>query len=352
MITIEKTFDLQLNYDLSRIGDPEKILFFDIETTGLSAYGSALYLIGAVHFKDGLCHFRQWFSESLSQEVPVLLSFFDYCRGFDTLLHFNGDTFDIRYLQGLADQYGLETPFDGMESYDILKQVRKRRKVLGLTSCRQKCIEQFLGIGREDVFDGGELIPVYEEFQRTKSEKLLRLLLLHNEDDLKGMPEILPVLNYVDVFTERAPFTVKEVFRNRSGSKFYAVLDADAHFPVTCEYTNEDGITVHFEKDELIVTLPLYTGELKYFYPNYHEYYYLPAEDRAIHKKVARFVEPEHRVNCTPENCYQKMDSFFLPEVKGLELPVFVSEYKSRVRYVRYEKNMLVPYLEKLLSRF
>ena len=352
MITIEKTFDLQLNYDLSRIGDPERILFFDIETTGLTAYGSALYLIGAVHFRDGVCLFRQWFCESLSQEMPVLNAFFDYCKDFDTLLHFNGDTFDIRYLEGLAEQYGLATPFSRMQSVDILKLVRKRKKILGLTSCRQKSIEKFLGIDREDVFSGGELIPVYDEFQKTGSEKLLKLLLLHNEEDLLGMPEILPVLNYVDCFMERADFTVKEVFRNRSGSKFYAVLDTGAVYPVPCEYTNSDGFTVHFEKDELIVTVPLFTGELKYFYPNYHEYYYLPAEDRAIHKKVAQFVEPDHRENCKPENCYQKLDSFFLPAVKGTDFPIFVSEYKSRNHYVRYQKNMLEEYIKKALAQF
>lgn len=34
MITIEKTFPGTIAYPLERLGDPEKLVFFDIETTG------------------------------------------------------------------------------------------------------------------------------------------------------------------------------------------------------------------------------------------------------------------------------------------------------------------------------
>ena len=37
MITIEKTFPGTITYPLERLGDPEKLVFFDIETTGFSA---------------------------------------------------------------------------------------------------------------------------------------------------------------------------------------------------------------------------------------------------------------------------------------------------------------------------
>ena len=42
----------------------------------------------------------------------------------------------------------------------------------------------------------------------THEEDLYDLLILHNEDDLKGMPSILPILNYLD-FLEH-PFTLSE----------------------------------------------------------------------------------------------------------------------------------------------
>ena len=73
--------------------------------------------------------------------------------------------------------------------------------MLGLENLKQKSIERFLGIAREDKYNGGQLIEVYGEYLQTHSELLKHLLILHNEDDLKGMPQILPILAYPDFLT-------------------------------------------------------------------------------------------------------------------------------------------------------
>jgi len=46
MITIEKEFEFQETYPLSRLGKREELLFFDIETTGFSGVNNMAYLIG------------------------------------------------------------------------------------------------------------------------------------------------------------------------------------------------------------------------------------------------------------------------------------------------------------------
>ena len=66
---------------------------------------------------------------------------------------------------------------------------------------KQKAIEQFLGISREDKYTGGQLIEVYRDYLHTHEKSLYDLLILHNEDDLKGMPAILPILSYADFFS-------------------------------------------------------------------------------------------------------------------------------------------------------
>ena len=63
---------------------------------------------------------------------------------------------------------------------------------------KQKAIEQFLGVEREDIYSGGQLIEVYQDYLSSQDQALLDLLLLHNADDLRGMPGILPILNYPD----------------------------------------------------------------------------------------------------------------------------------------------------------
>ena len=59
MIVVEKTFSPGDSYPLERIGRPEELLFFDIETTGFSGATSSLYLIGAVYVKDGVWNLIQ-----------------------------------------------------------------------------------------------------------------------------------------------------------------------------------------------------------------------------------------------------------------------------------------------------
>ena len=44
MKEITKIFKNNIKYDLSKIGNPKRVLFFDIETTGLSPKNSKLYL--------------------------------------------------------------------------------------------------------------------------------------------------------------------------------------------------------------------------------------------------------------------------------------------------------------------
>lgn len=56
-----------------------------------------------------------------------------------------------------------------------------------MTHGKQKDWEQFLGLNREDKYDGGQLIAVYKDYLMSKDEDLLHNLLLHNEDDLLGM---------------------------------------------------------------------------------------------------------------------------------------------------------------------
>lgn len=59
-------------------------------------------------------------------------------------------------------------------------------------------MELFLGIDREDIYNGGELISFYHEYVRFHNEEQEKALLLHNEEDLKGMLELLPILAYYD----------------------------------------------------------------------------------------------------------------------------------------------------------
>lgn len=54
------------------------------------------------------------------------------------------------------------------------------------------------------------------------------------------------------------------------------------------------------------IKLPLITDNLRLYYSDYKNYYYLPYEDTAIHKSVAAYVDAECKVKATRETAYTK----------------------------------------------
>ena len=89
------------------------------------------------------------------------------------------------------------------------------------------------------------------------------------------------------------------------------------------------------KEDSGVLKIPVYSGELKFFYPDYKNYAYLPEEDKAIHKSVAVYVDKAHRVPATPATCYTKKEGDFLPQhllptQDDLFTPAFRREARQR----------------------
>ena len=64
------SYEEQLNNAASILPAPaENICFFDIETTGLSAAVSSLYLIGTITFENNEWVLNQWFADDYVSEI-------------------------------------------------------------------------------------------------------------------------------------------------------------------------------------------------------------------------------------------------------------------------------------------
>lgn len=363
MITVEKTISLPDTYPLTRLGTLEKLLFFDIETTGFSGDYNRLYLIGCTFFRSGSWRLIQWFADTEEAEPELLAAFFSFLRNFSSVIHFNGDGFDIPFLLKRCRAYGLPMDFSGVSSIDIYKKIRPYRALLGLESMKQKAIERFLGVYRQDPFTGGQLIEVYQRYLSTHQNRLYDMLMLHNREDLEGMPLILPILNYPDFFEhdfrlERQE--VQEITDLFGAPEKYLSLRLRSAFRLPVEIS-WDGtfcgrrFQAQAQDDILSVRLELFSGILKYFYPDYQNYYYLIYEDTAIHKSVGEFVEKSARRKATAQTCYTKKEGLYLPQAEPLWEPSFKQEYKDKYSYVLYRPELfddggtLMRYLKSLL---
>lgn len=322
------------DYPLERIAPLDQLLFLDIETTGFSAKSSNLYLIGCACYEEGSFHVHQWMAETYEEESDILTAFFTFAASYHYLIHYNGNTFDIPYLQQKAASLGLPYHFDDFEGLDIYKRIFPYRHFLKLQNCRQKTVERFLGIDREDKYSGGELISIYRDYVQEPIDDFRDVLLLHNKEDVIGMLQILPILSYHDIFNGEV--TARKVqanyYTDYAGNKrqeLLMTLSLPTPLPVPVS-TSVSGCYFKGEGDTATLKVPIIEEELKYFYANYKDYYYLPEEDVALHKSVADFVDKEFRVQATAATCYTRKYSLYLQQWDIIFEPFFKREYKSK----------------------
>lgn len=345
MITICNKIDLLDTYPLERLGELEELLFFDIETTGFSGDYSNLYLIGGTYFRDGSWNLTQWFADDSDSEVEILEAFFEFMKEFRKLVHFNGDGFDIPYLLKRCRFFGLSYDFSNIESIDIYRRIKPYKKLLGLENLKQKSIERFLGINRKDLYSGGELIEVYKDYLITGEQELYDMLILHNEEDLKGMPLILPILSYSDFLDHELAVKACEIREKKDvfGDGYQELLlqcQSQYTIPVTFEQCREMA-SCTATGNLLTIKIPLYEGELKYYYDNYKDYYYLIYEDTAVHKSVGEYVDKEAKRKATAKTCYSKKHGRFLPQFSRIWQPALQRDYKDKVTFAEFKEELL-----------
>lgn len=316
----------------------ESAIFFDIETTGFSATRSHVYLIGCAVRKGNLVHTEQFFAPTPKDEKDIIMAFLDFLETYDTLITFNGVGFDIPYLKARCEHFHFAEPFSRFTFVDIFKEVSHIKFFLKLPNFKQKSIEAFLGIEREDKFHGGELIDVYQSYVRSPSKEELYLLRQHNYEDVLHMSLLLPVLAYSRIL--EGDFTLVSIEANeytsidgRTGNK-ELLFTLQNRFPlpnrISCNY-NEFYMTA--EKDITRLRIRLFEGELKYFFDCYQNYYYLPDEDMAVPKRIAANVDKKHRKNATASTCYMKKNAIFLPQYNKLFEPRFQENFKDKKSY-------------------
>lgn len=340
MFIIKKELSHIENKNLSLI--PSNYVFFDIETTGLKKETTLLYLIGCIYFKDNAWNFIQFFNDDGNSEKEIIHAFFSLLYPNTCLVHYNGIRFDVPYIDYKRNLYKFKTNLHDFSQLDLYREFSKLKNLLMLDGRKQKDLEKFFGLSRKDELNGGELIHVYHSYLKSKNKRLLSLLLLHNEDDILGLFSLFSCfLPYRELNNNK--FTIKNL--TKANDILSISFSPSLALPREIR-RKKDGIYFQLEKDRGVLSLSMPRQELKFFYPNYKDYYYLPAEDYAIHKSIAQFVEKDYRKKATAKTCYQKKKGEFLPICKTFpkenltRLEQFRREYSDKQLYIEYKKEL------------
>ena len=80
--------------------------------------------------------------------------------------------------------------------------------------------------------------------------------------------------------------------------------------PIPVIHLDNNGYAIRINGNTMKIKLPLITDNLRLYYSDYKNYYYLPYEDTAIHKSVAAYVDAECKVKATRETAYTKKFRF------------------------------------------
>ena len=273
-------------------------LFFDIETTGLSADISAITLIGCCDM-DG--NITQWFNEDGFSQKQILSDFLTFIKSYDTLITFNGKTFDLPFLSSKIKEFKLNASFDRYEHLDLYQILKPYKNLWGLKNFRQKDLEEYLCFHRTDKLSGKKLIKTYQNYLEKGNTKDKDAVLLHNKEDLLGLRDIYSLMSYPALLDGK--FTLSSF--SIENDEFTASLNLEHQIPVCCNY-EKSGISLFLEHSTAVLTCPLEGGHLKHYHRDYKNYYYLPMEDLVIHKSMKSFVDTSSLVRADKDNCYSK----------------------------------------------
>ncbi len=385
---------------------PEKALFFDIETTGLSHKSACVFLIGTIHLENGSWQLTQYLAEHASEEKQLLETFLSDAAPYDTLIHFNGSTFDVPFLNAKANAYELtgislhgvsgkssgrqsawksacqtsgaaHVPFSThsftaaeKNSLDLYRTLSVLRHLPGQTSLKQSALEKLAGWQRTDTLSGKHMAAMFRSFDKTQDQELLQLMLLHNHDDLVGMTNLLPLAAYC-MLADGDFIGVRSCFRRSDEKDAVPSLEVTIQLraplptPLSLSHFSDDPAVscscvcdMIVKNSTAVLRFPGFPCELKYFFPDYKNYCYLPLEDQAIHKSVASYIDKEYRVPAKAATCYTRKSDIFYWQPQPLLSPDFRASFDAKAHFFEYSENfshqpdLLHPLVQCCFQRF
>ena len=177
----------------------DAIVYLDIEATGFDLEYDKIVLISLGYYlnKDEF-KIIQYFAESPSDEESLLKELKKEMGNFKRWCSYNGTAFDEPFIIRKMYKYnlGFRMPREHIDLFRIIRPFHKR---MGIKSCSLKSVEQFIGIKRKDEINGAIWVELYNEYLSKHDEKVKKILMLHNYEDVVNLPEIFKVINTIEI---------------------------------------------------------------------------------------------------------------------------------------------------------
>ncbi|GMU56615.1 MAG: hypothetical protein AMXMBFR33_57610 [Candidatus Xenobia bacterium] len=184
---------------LERLGlpelDPERVIFLDTETTGLSGgTGTYAFLIGLAWVEDGRLVVEQLLMREYKEEAALLGYLKERLEGCGGLVTYNGKSFDLQLLQTRFIMKRLKVDLESIPHLDLLHPCRR---IWGSSyaDCRLETLEsELLGQPRSHDVPGWMIPRIYFNFLRSQNLSSLRRILEHNRRDLLALMGLVGAL--------------------------------------------------------------------------------------------------------------------------------------------------------------
>ncbi|NQW03653.1 MAG: ribonuclease H-like domain-containing protein [Acidobacteria bacterium] len=170
-----------------------RVVFFDIETTGLSGgAGTIAFLVGCGWYEDDGFRVRQWLMTGPAGERVLLDALARTLDETSLLVTFNGRTFDVPFMDMRWAFHRQSSPATEVPHLDMLPTSRRlwsRRE--DDTSCSLTALERsVLGFHRVGDVPGFEIPVRYFQFLRTGDASMIEGVLEHNRLDLVSLAAV------------------------------------------------------------------------------------------------------------------------------------------------------------------
>jgi len=168
--------------------DPMKSLFIDAETTGLAGgTGTVAFLVGVGRFEADAFRLDQCFMRDFDEEEAMLAHLADLFARYETVVSYNGKSFDMPLLRTRFIANRMRFPLDAAAHFDLVHAVRrfyKRR----IQDCSLGNVERaVLGIERHGDVPSSEIPQLWLDYLRSRDARPLRPVFYHHQMDILSL---------------------------------------------------------------------------------------------------------------------------------------------------------------------